>query len=186
MEDAEIVQLFWNRSESAIAETKIKYGNYCRKIASNILENSGDAEECVNDTYFRVWNAIPTDRPSLLSTYLGKITRNLAINKYKYRNRDKRGGGEIPIVLDELAECIPSPSEIEKEVEDKYIANTINCFLKTRSETDCNIFLRRYWYMDSVKNIAEIYSMSESKIKSSLFRTRKKLKNYLEKEGLDI
>lgn len=185
MDDSEIVQLYWERSESAIAETSRKYGNYCSKIAINILENDEDAKECVNDTYFKTWNSIPQNRPSLLSTYLGKITRNLAINKYKQRSRKKRGT-KVTVVLDELTECIPSADGIEKEFEVKYVANSINCFLRTLSEEDCNIFLRRYWYMDSIKDIAKCYAMSESKVKTKLFRTRKKMKNYLEGDEISI
>lgn len=186
LEDSKIVQLYWERLESAITETSLKYGKYCKKIAFNILSNDEDAEECVNDTYLQTWNSIPPKKPLVLSTYLGKITRNLSLNKYKLNNAKKRGSGEVAIALDELLECIPAVGGVEQELENEVITQAINRFLCTLQETDCNIFLRRYWYLDSMSAISERYKISGNKVKSILFRTRKKMKSYLEKEGITL
>ena len=186
MEDIDIVRLYWLRSETAIDETSKKYGGLCFRIACNILQNQEDADECVNDTYFRTWNSIPDNKPSLLSAYLGKITRNLAINKWRQRKSKKRGGENVTMALGELEECIPSAAGTEKAADDHYLADCMNSFLRTLPEAECNMFLQRYWYMDSIRMIAERYAMSESKVKSQLFRTRRKMKRYLEKEGIRI
>lgn len=186
MEDSNIVQLFWDRIECAISETSLKYGNYCRKIAFNILSNDEDAEECVNDTYLQAWNSIPPNKPSVLSTYLGKITRNLSLNKYKLRNAKKRGNGEVALALDELTECIPAAGSIEQELENDIVAQAIDRFLWTLEKVECNIYLRRYWYLDSISAISKQYKISNSKVKSMLHRTRKKMKSYLEKEGITL
>ncbi|MCX8132218.1 MAG: sigma-70 family RNA polymerase sigma factor [Clostridia bacterium] len=186
MEDSEIVQLYWNRIETAILETSLKYGKYCRKIAFNILSNDEDAEECVNDTYLKAWNSIPPNKPFALSSYLGKITRNLSLNKYKQSNAKKRGNGEVALALDELQECIPAVGSIEQELENDIIAQAINCFLWTLEKVECNIYLRRYWYLDSISAISEQYKISKSKVKSMLYRTRKKMRCYLEKEGITL
>lgn len=170
MDDSEIVNLFWNRDESAITCTAVKYGDYCYKITNNILSNREDAEECVNDTYLNTWNSIPNHKPDFLSAYLGKIARNLAIGKYKSKKCLKRGGGNMN-----------SRFTIEDEIEEKYLTQALNHFLRTISQEECSIFLRRYWYTDSINNICKKYSMSESKVKSMLYRTRKKLKKYLER-----
>lgn len=186
MEDYNIVKLFWDRSEEAIKETSHKYANYCYRIAHNILSNEEDAEECVNDTYLNTWNSIPSHRPEHLSTYLGKITRNLAINRYKKRNSAKNGGGNLHYVLDELNECLPSNECVEDKVDEECVKEIINHFLYTISKEECNVFIRRYWYADSIFAISERYSLSASKVKSMLYRTRKKLKQYLEKEDIII
>jgi RNA polymerase sigma-70 factor (ECF subfamily) len=181
LEDSEIVNLFWMRDESAITHTAVKYGRYCFKITNNILSNIEDAEECVNDTYLRTWNSIPTNKPEFFSSYLGKIARNLAISKYKSKKCLKRGGGSIEYALEELEECIPSKSKVEDEIEEKYFTQALNHFLYTISHEESNVFLRRYWYADSINDVCEKYLMSESKVKSMLYRTRKKLKKYLER-----
>jgi RNA polymerase sigma factor, sigma-70 family len=186
MSDDEIVELYWVRSELAISETSKKFNNYCFRIASNILDNHEDVEECINDVYLQTRNSIPEHRPLILSTYLGKITRNLAITMYRYYKRNKRNPKNATILLDELNDCIPSTQSVGKEMEDKFIAEVINRFLYSLSEIDCNLFIRRYWYLDSIKSIAEFYDMSESKIKSKLFRIRNRLKIYLEKEGINL
>lgn len=184
MNDDRIVDLYWARSESAIGETAKAYGNYCFTIANNILQNSEDSEECVNDTYLNAWNAIPPQRPLILRAFLGKITRNLSINKYRERRALKRGGNEIDLLYGELEDCIPSASDVEGEYEAKLVIEAINSFLLSLDEEKRVTFVKRYWYADSVGSIATHFQMSESKVKSMLFRIRKALKAHLEKEGV--
>lgn len=186
MDEKEIVELYWCRSEHAIKETDIKYGKYCNTIAFNILGNQQDSEECVNDTYWKAWNSIPPKRPAKLSAFLGKITRNLALNRYEHLTADKRGSGQVCVALDELAECIPDPNYVERIVEDKLLADMINRFLSTLSKETRQIFLRRYWGLYPVDQIASDLGISISKCKMSLYRTRRKLKSFLEKEGIII
>lgn len=186
MNDSEIIELYWNRMESAIIHTAEKYSSYCRSISMNILNNSADAEECVNDTYLHAWNAIPPNRPSVFRTWLGKITRNLSIDRYKKSISQKRGGYEIELLLSELENCIPDTNNVENRMEDLEIAHLISVFLRSIKEESRLVFIRRYFYCDSVIQIANRFNMSESKVKSSLFRTRKALKSHLEKEGISI
>ena len=186
MDDSVILNLYRARSESAINETATKYGKYCQTIATNILRNNEDVEECVNDTYLKAWHAIPPKYPSSLSSFLGKITRNLSLNKYKEQQTQKRGGGEIALLLDELENCVPSKSSVESEYESNIVVEAINAFLLSLSTADRVIFVRRYWYTDSIYSIATRFQMSESKVKSMLYRARKKLKIHLEKEGVMI
>ncbi len=183
MDDCDIVELFFDRSEQAILETGKKYGRYCHTIAYNILRNKEDVEECVNDTYLRAWNSIPPKRPNRLQTYLGKITRNLALNKLEQSTALKRGKGQVPLVLDELAECIPDTKSSTDIVEDMYVKELLDRFLDALPTETRIIFIRRYWYMSSVKDIAREYKLTESNVTVTLFRTRKKLKEFLEKEG---
>lgn len=183
MEDVHIVQLYWDRSEKAIVETAIKYGKYCTTIAQNILGSNEDAEECVNDTYMNAWNSIPPERPKALGAFLGKITRNLAFNKYKHNRAKKRGGGEISVVLDELAECISGRDSVEDEVTSKELAKEIENYLASLSETKRRIFVCRYWYADSVKDIAKRFRMKETAVSMTLNRLRKELQTYLEERG---
>lgn len=182
MKDREIIELYWARQESAISATAEKYGGYCHVIALNILNNYPDAEECVNDTFLGAWNSIPPQRPENLSVYLGKITRNLALNRYKRNSAVKRGSGQLEIALSELENCIPDQTCVDKTVEEKLLAAAINRFLHTQSKIKRNIFVRRYWYLYSIKEIADAYEMSESKVKSVLFRMRYELKEHLVKE----
>lgn len=184
MEDSKIIELYWQRSESAISATAEKYGSYCHTIANNILHNDRDAEECVNDTYLGAWNSMPPHRPNRLSTFLGKIMRNLSLNRYKLYNAEKRGRGQTDIVLSELEDCIPADSDVEKTVEDKIIVKALNDFLYSQPEQKRNIFIRRYWLLSPIRDIAVAYEMSESKVASLLLRMRKELKGYLEKEGI--
>jgi RNA polymerase sigma-70 factor (ECF subfamily) len=186
MDDSKIVELFFDRSELAISETGKKYGRYCHYIAYNILHNNEDAEECVNDTYLRAWNSIPPKRPNKLQTYLGKITRNLALNMLEKSTAQKRGKGQIPLVLDELAECIPDERPSTDIVEDLYVKELLDRFLDALPAETRKIFVRRYWYMSPVKEIAREYNLTESKVTVTLFRTRKKLKEYLEEEGTHL
>ncbi|HEX3027792.1 MAG TPA: RNA polymerase sigma factor [Clostridia bacterium] len=186
MEDSAIIELYWNRSETAISRTAEKYSSYCRRISMNILNNCEDADECVNDTYLHAWNAIPPNRPSVLRTWLGRITRNLSLDRYRKSRMQKRGCNEIELLFSELESCIPDTGSIGKSMEDSEIAQLISAFLKNNTEDNRLVFLRRYYYGDSILQIAERFEMSESKVKSILFRTRKVLKTYLEKEGVTI
>ena len=184
MDDTQIVELYWARKESAIEETEAKYGSYCRSIAGNILQNQDDAEECVNDTWLGAWNSMPPHRPSVLSTFLGKLTRRISIDKWRRTTAKKRGDGQLPLVLSELEDCISDGKSIEEETERKLLAEVIAAFIKSMPETEQKVFLCRYWYMDSVSSIATRFRFSESKVKSMLSRTREKLRVRLEKEGL--
>ncbi len=183
MEDKSIVELYWQRNEQAIAETEKKYGGYCHSIAYNILYNNEDAEECVNDTYNDAWHSMPPHRPSILSTFLGKITRRISIDKLRHRNAKMRGGGEMPLVLDELEDCVADEESIEEEYEKQRLSDVVNSFLRSLPETERKIFLCRYWYMDSIADISKQFKFSESKVMSMLFRTRAKLRDVLVKEG---
>lgn len=182
MEDNKIVELYLQRSEQAVTETQSKYGNYCYSIAYQILANNEDAEESVNDTYIDAWNSIPPHKPAILSTFLGKITRRISIDRWRIRNAKKRGGGEMPLVLEELAECIEGNNSIEQELEQKRLTEVINNFVLGLPQTEQKVFLCRYWYMDSVDSVCRQFGFSESKVKSMLYRTREKLKHVLEKE----
>lgn len=186
MDDQNIIELFFQRSENAITETAKKYDKYCRKIAYNILQNKRDTEECLNDTYLKTWNAIPPQKPLNLRVFLGKITRNLALDKYKNTNRLKRGNGQVNQVLDEITEILPSEIRTEKVIDDIVITETINRFLASISLENRTIFMRRYWYMDTIQEIANEYGYSISKVKMSLMRSRNELKLLLEKEGIII
>lgn len=184
MEDCRIVDLYWQRNADAITETSTKYGKYCYAIAFNILSDFQDAEECMNDTWMGAWNAMPIHRPDRLAAFLGKITRGVAYNKFKAKHANKRGGGELPLVLDELEFCIPSTHSAAQAVEDAELERSVNHFLHTLSVQDCNIFLRRYWYVEPLAEIADKYALKLNTVKTSLFRSRMKLKNFLEKEGV--
>lgn len=183
MEDHAIVDLYWSRNPEAVQRTGEKYGHYCRSIARNILPDRRDVEECVNDTWLNAWNAMPENRPDFLAPFLGKITRNLAFTRWRAGRTEKRGGGELPLVLDELAECA-SPANTLREVEAAELERVVNRFLRTLPERECNVFLRRCWFTEPVADIARRYGMRESTVRTSLFRTREKLKRHLEKEGL--
>ena len=183
MEDNEIIELYWNRSQQAITETSIKYGKQLHTLAERILYNHEDSEECVNDTYLSTWNSIPPTIPTILSAFLGKITRNLAFNKYKHNHVMKRGNGEIAVVLDELAECVSGVDDVEQEIDRRELVATINSFLETLPPKKRNIFICRYWYSDSVSSIARRYEMTESNVSVTLNRLRSKLKEYLSERG---
>lgn len=184
MDDKRIIELYNERSESAISETAKKYGKYCYTIAYHILYDKEGSEECVNDTYLRTWEAIPPQYPDKLSAFLGKITRNLALNKYKYYVREKRGKGQTTLVLDELQECVPATNNTEQAVEEMLLVEVINRFLYDLPKEKRTMFLRRYWYLSSIQEIAEDFGFSESKVKMTLLRIRNKLKQVLEKEGV--
>jgi RNA polymerase sigma-70 factor (ECF subfamily) len=186
MDDAAILDLYFARSERAVGETAAKYGRYCKTVAFNILRNNEDAEECVNDTYMKAWNAIPPERPAIFPSFLGKITRNLSLNRYKEQRTQKRGGGEVALALDELDECVPSGVSVEAEVISRAVSEVISAFLRSAGEVERIVFVRRYWYIEPVAAIAARFRMSESKVKSMLFRTRNRLRVYLEKEGITL
>ena len=185
MEDSKIIELYWARDENAISETDKKYRNYCNYIAHNILQNSEDEIECINDTYFKTWNSIPNARPNIFKLFLGKITRQLAINKYE-KNRAKKRYSGVDLVLDELEECVPYHQDMADEVEYAELTTYINDFLKTISNKSRNIFIDRYWYMNSVNDISKKRKIAEGNVKVILHRTRKELKEYLEKRGVVV
>ncbi len=184
MDDKNIIELYWSRSEAAIEETDRKYGRYCYRIAFNILANQEDAEERVSDTYLTAWNHIPPERPKIFSAYLGKITRNLSLKCWRDQHAQKRGGGQTLLALEELEQCLSDGNSTEKEVDRKLLAETINRFLDRLPEQQREIFLQRYWYLQPIQQIAREHAYSDSKITSMLFRIRKKLHQALEKEEL--
>lgn len=183
MEDEKIIELYWERNQTAICETEQKYGRYCGRIAHNILHDAGDAEECLNDTWLRAWNAMPTERPGILSAFLGAITRNLSLDCYRRKHSAKRGGGVMPYIYDELRDCAGGEEPFHHVARGE-LAAAVNRFLADMEKESRVIFVRRYWYMDGIGEIAERLAVSESKVKSSLFRSRKRLYDYLKKEGL--
>lgn len=184
MEDEQIIELYWQRSQSAIKETAEKYGHYCLTITKRILEKEVDAEECVNDTWLKAWNSIPPNRPAKLSLYLGKIARNLAINRYEYLRAKKRNK-EAEVILSELEACIPDTAW-DKQIEGREITRALNHFLYTLKEEQRVIFVKRYFYSASIREIAAQLHVSESKVNSVLHRARKQCKIFLEKEGIWI
>lgn len=184
MEDHEIINLYYDRAQHAITETSSKYNAYCMHIARAILGDEEDAKECVNDTWLKAWNTIPPQKPKHLAAYLGRITRNASIDRMRTRTRKQRGGHETELVLEELQDCIAHSTNVEREIEGRELTAAINAFLGTLSAFDRNVFVCRYWYLDPVRDIAKATHASESRIKSILFRLRKKLRVYLEEEGL--
>jgi RNA polymerase sigma-70 factor (ECF subfamily) len=178
LDDNEIINLFFARDENAIHETQRKYAGYLYTVASNIL-GAEDAEECVNDTYFKAWENIPPKRPAFFKSFLAKITRNNAFDKYRASNAKKRAGSQMDLLLSELSEIVPSRADVHAEYENNLIADEINFFLQSLDDEARFIFMRRYFYADSVSAISKNYGASEGKIKSLLFRTRAKLKNFL-------
>jgi len=184
--DIEILDLYWERSESAINETAQQYGSYCTAIAMNILRNKEDSDECVNDAYLKVWNTIPPQRPKVFSAYIGRITRNLSLNMYKARKAKKRIGDETALLLSELDDCISSVRNVEEELEEAILEEAIDSFLIAIKLEDRLLFMRRYWYADSIEELAMRFNMGESKIKTNLFRTRNKLKKYLAMKGITL
>jgi len=183
LEDNEIIQLYWDRSEEAVSETDRKYKALCMHIAGNILSDRSDSEECLNDTYLAAWNAIPSDRPKFFPAFLCRIMRNIALKRYEYNSAAKRCP-EVKLSLDELDECIPSDENVERICDAKELGRLISDFLREQSEKNRVVFIRRYWYYDSVREIAERYAFSENAVKQILFRMREKLKVFLAEEGL--
>lgn len=181
MEDYRIIELFFARSEEAIAQVREKYGPLCRKIAANMLNNAEDTEECVNDVLLALWNTIPPARPQLLRTYIARISRNQARNRVVYNKAQKRNA-EMSVSLEELDACLATPGSIEQELEGRELTRVIEQFLLTLDADSRNMFLRRYWFYDSIAQIAAGFGVSESKVKSRLLRTREKLRIHLLQE----
>lgn len=183
MEDNAIIDLYFDRSERAISETSKKYGKYCYHIAYRILSSLEDSEESVNDTFLAAWNAIPPKRPDLLSAFLGRITRNISLDKWKNRSRQKRGGGQVPLALEELTECIPGGEDPEAVCQKRELLCAITRFLKGLPESERSVFVLRYYHLRSIQEIAEQMGFTPSKVSSMLHRTRARLHSQLEKEG---
>ena len=171
MDDSQIVALYWARQETAVSETKKKYGRYLFSIANHILSQNEDSEECVNDTLLGAWNSIPPHRPAVLSTYLGKITRRQALKKHRMNAAEKRGGTEADLTLD-------------AQMNGRELAAVLNRFLAELPTLPRQVFVCRYWYCDSISEIGQRFSWSDSRVKMSLLRTREKLKRYLAQEGV--
>lgn len=184
MEDREIIALYHARNEEAIDQTAVKYGGYCHTIALRILRQEEEAEECVNDTYYRAWCAIPPHCPSCLRTFLGRIVRHLSFDRYRKNHAAKQNGGEMPLVLEELRECVHDDQRVETIVESHRITDILNDFLQSLSARDRRMFVRRYWYCDSLAQIAVSIGISENRAAVTLYRLRAKLKALLEKEGV--
>lgn len=186
MDDAEIIRLYWERNEQAIPATAQKYGTYCTSIARNILGSREDAEECVNDAYLNAWNSMPPHKPDSLSAFLGKIVRNLSFNQYRYNTADKRGGGAAAVVLDEIAELVSDTSSVEQEIDRKELVTAIDEFLDRLPADKSRIFICRYWYFDSIADIAVRFGMTENNVSVTLNRLRTKLKNYLSERSFEL
>lgn len=186
MTDQEIVALYWQRSEEAVRQSQARYGGYCLAVAGRILASRQDAEECVNDTWLAAWNAMPPHRPARLSTFLGKLTRNLSFNRYKARRADKRGSGQLPLVLDELGECVSGREDVEETVDRKELIRALDDFLTALPRRSRDLFVRRYWYADPIAAIARRYGRTEGSVAMDLSRTRRKLKAYLTERGFDL
>ena len=184
MDDNKILDLYFARSEQAIMETDQKYGSYCFHIASHILSNPSDAEESVNDTYYTAWKLIPPRRPQRLATFLGKLTRNLSIDRWRKNTAGKRGNGETQLLLDELEECLPGGENPEQAFSKKELLRCVNSFLEALTETERKVFVCRYWYLDTTQKIADRFGFSQSKVTAMLHRIRGKLRKRLEREGL--
>ena len=182
MDDITIVELYWRRDEEAITASHSKYGGYCHTIAYNILNNALDADECVSDTWLRSWNVMPPQRPRILSAFFGKITRNLSLDRWRRETAEKRGGSRTETALEELANCIPA--NMGNLVDDLLLTACLERFLRGLPQKKRNIFLRRYWYLDSVEEIAADYRMTRSGVASMLRRMRLELKLQLEREGI--
>ncbi len=183
MDDSRIIELFFERSEQAIIELSNKYGAMCRKIADNILNNRLDSEECVNDAYLGVWNAIPPQRPDPLSSYVCRIVRNLALKKY-HENTARKRNSHYDVALDEIADCIPASFSVEDEIMAREVAGAIDGFLETLDQRNRIIFVRRYWHADSIEEIAALFHKSRHYVSVRLSRIRKALKEHLGKEGI--
>lgn len=184
MNDKKIIDLYWERNEDAIKLTKQAYGRYCYSIAYHILHNKEDAQECENDTYLDAWNTMPPQRPTSLSAYLGMITRRISLDRYRFNHAKKRGSGEIPLSLSELDECIPADATIGEEIAQEALAELLSAFLWELRKSERNVFLRRYFYCDSIREISHRYGYTQGKVKMILLRTRQKLLTVLQEKGV--
>jgi RNA polymerase sigma-70 factor (ECF subfamily) len=185
MEDQMIIDLFWRRSEDAVAEVQSRYGGMCMSVAGNILKDPEDIRECLNDTYLALWNRIPPERPNILSAYIKRVVRNLALKRSEYNHAAKRSS-EATISLDELEGTLCAVETAESTYDAKALAGHINQFLRTLPEEQRKLFVRRYWYFDSIEQLSDRFGMSQSKVKSMLFRLRNKLRDVLLKEGYSV
>ncbi len=183
MEDTEIVALYWARDQRAIAESQDKYGAYCASIARSILRSPEDTEECVSDTWFRAWNAIPPQRPNLLSAFFGRITRNLAFDRYRSQSAAKRGGTETALVLEELGDCVSGKEDPAQRLDEQELMADLNAFLRSLPPEKRRLFLRRYFYAEPIYEIAGRFGMKENRVAVSLHRLRKQLRDYLLERG---
>ena len=186
MEDQQIIQLYWDRREQAIWESDRKYGAYCRSIARRILAVEEDAEECVNDTWLHAWNAMPPQRPSVLSAFFGKLARNLSLDRWRRNRAAKRGGSQVEVALHELEGCLPDRRRPDEELEARETAALISAFLRAQPDLDRRLFVRRYFHLESIAALGRRFGLTESQIKSRLHRTRQKLKSALAKEGIPV
>ena len=186
MTDEMIVELYWQRDERAIRETELAYGTYIHYIAYAILRDESDAGEITNDTYLKAWNSIPPQRPKPLKAFLGRIARQLSLNRAEYNTADKRGGSQYPLALDELLECVADKQAAPDTADLIALRDALNAFLRSLPTDARRMFIRRYWYMDSIADIASAFAASESRVKSALARAREKLRQKLEREGFDV
>ena len=186
MDDHKIIDLCWARSQQAIAESEMKYGAYCRSIARGILNLEEDAEECVNDTWFNAWNAMPPQRPSLLSAFFGKLTRNLSLDRWRRNRAAKRGGSQVEVALHELETCLPDHRTPDQQMEAGETAALISAFLRAQPELDRRLFVRRYFHLESLAALQARFGLTEGQVKSRIHRTRQKLKLALEREGIAV
>lgn len=186
MEDHQIIKLFWDRDENAVTETSKKYGAYCYSIVKNMLQNKEDSDECVNDTYLNAWNALPPHKPNCFSVFLGKITRNLAFDRYHFNHAQRRGGGETAVVLDEIAEIVSDTHDVEQAVDSRELARAINEFLSELPADKRKLFVLRYWYTEKVSVVAKQLGMTENACSVQLSRIRNKLRKHLRDGGFDL
>lgn len=184
LSDGEIITLFFERNEKALSAVSRKYGNYCGAVVRSIIKNPQDVEECLNDTWLKTWESIPPAKPKNLGGFLAKIAKNLSLNRYEHSHAGKRGGGEIPLVLDELSECVADKNDVEKAFEQKVLTDAVNDFLRTLPRDKRDVFVLRYWYCLSVAEIADKTGLSRGSVSVSLTRTRHKLAGHLKKSGL--
>lgn len=186
MEERQVIQLYWDRDPRAISASEEFCGAYCRTVAARVLTDARDREECINDTWLRAWNAMPPRWPEKLRLFLGAITRNLALSRWEQLTAQKRGGGELPLALEELSDVLPGRETVEQTVEAHELTAALERFLESLPRQARTIFLRRYWHLLPVKEIARGLSVSESRVKMSLLRSRKMLKAFLEQEGIGL
>ena len=186
MDDDKIIDLYWERDEDALVESERRYGRYCSSIALRILNNMESSEECVNDTWLHAWNAMPPQKPDVLRIFLGSITRNLSLNRVRDLSREKRGGGQAVLALDELADCVSDTETPDRVLEDQEITKIINKWLSSLKKEERVAFIRRYWFCDSLSEVSTLMGWSESKTNSLLRRLRIRLKNHMIMEEITL
>ena len=186
MDDQEIIARFFARDEEGLTAARARYEPYCAAVARSLLNDPRDQEECLSDTWLRAWNAIPPQRPRSLGAFLAKITRNLAINRLRDGNAQRRGGGQVPLALEELGECVSPEGSLEGELDRQAAEEALNRFLDGLPPLQREVFLRRYWYLDSIENIARRTGWSKSRVTTTLHRLRLRLRAHLIQEGIDV